>query len=217
MKKIVLLAAMGSEVAPLEKALPGMIILGTGVGKVAAAMNTQRAILEHRPDALVFVGVAGGLGDIPRLGVVIAKDAVQWDVDITPINGGKIGTLNNGMRFLPLSPHGSELAFQTSSNLGYETILGRVASGDSFVADPIKSTWIKDTFQADAVEMEGAAALQVATENKIPMVLIRVISDGAGDDAPMSFTDFLEEAATRAAKVVAVFLPLWLEHLESTK
>ena len=215
MKKIVLLAAMGSEVAPLQKVLPGVLILGTGVGKVAAAMNTQRAITEHQPDALVFVGVAGGLGEIPRLGVVIAKDAVQWDVDITPINGGEVGTLNNGQRYLPLEPDGSQLAFQAALELGYQSKLGRVASGDAFVADPNKSAWIRETFQADAVEMEGAAALQVAIENKIPMVLIRVISDSAGDDAPMSFSDFLEEAAERAAKVVAAFLPKWLEHLES--
>jgi 5'-methylthioadenosine/S-adenosylhomocysteine nucleosidase len=215
MKKIILLAAMGSEVAPLEKKLPGIIILGTGVGKVAAAMNTQRAILEHKPDAIVFVGVAGGLGNVSRLDVVIAKDAVQWDVDITPINGGEIGTLNNGQRFVPLEEYGSQLALEASLELGYPSKLGRVASGDAFVADPTKSTWIQTTFQADAVEMEGAAALQVATENKIPMVLIRVISDGAGDDAPMSFTDFLEAAAERAANVVAAFLPKWLEHLEA--
>lgn len=215
MKKIILLAAMGSEVAPLEKKLPGITILGTGVGKVAAAMNTQRAIFEHQPDAIIFVGVAGGLGSVSRLEVVVAKDAVQWDVDITPINGGEVGTLNNGQRFLPLEPKGSELALQASLELGYPSILGRVASGDAFVADPNKSAWIQNTFQADAVEMEGAAALQVATENKIPMVLIRVISDGAGDDAPMSFTDFLEAAAERAANVVAAFLPKWLEHFEA--
>jgi 5'-methylthioadenosine/S-adenosylhomocysteine nucleosidase len=215
MKKIILLAAMGSEVAPLEKKLPGITILGTGVGKVAAAMNTQRAILEHQPDAIVFVGVAGGLGDVSRLDVIVAKDAVQWDVNITPINGGEVGTLNNGQRFLPLELNGSNLALEASLALGYPTKLGRVASGDSFVADPTKSTWILETFQADAVEMEGAAALQVALENKIPMVLIRVISDGAGDDAPMSFSDFLEAAAERAANVVAAFLPKWLEHLEA--
>ncbi len=215
MKKIVLLAAMGSEVAPLEKILPGITILGTGVGKVAAAMNTQRAITEHQPNALVFVGVAGGLGDVARLDVIVAKDAVQWDVDITAINGGEVGTLNNGQRFLPLESYGSNLAYQASLELGYPTRLGRVASGDSFVADPTRSAWIKDTFQADAVEMEGAAALQVALENNIPMVLIRVISDGAGDDAPMSFTDFLEAAAERAAKVVAAFLPQWQTHLET--
>jgi 5'-methylthioadenosine/S-adenosylhomocysteine nucleosidase len=215
MKKIILLAAMGSEVAPLERKLPGIVILGTGVGKVAAAMNTQRAILEHKPDAIVFVGVAGGLGSVSRLDVVVAKDAVQWDVDITPINGGEVGTLNNGQRFLPLEEYGSELALQASLELGYPSILGRVASGDAFVADPNKSAWIQNTFQADAVEMEGAAALQVATENKIPMVLIRVISDGAGDDAPMSFTDFLEAAAERASNVVAAFLPKWLEHFEA--
>jgi 5'-methylthioadenosine/S-adenosylhomocysteine nucleosidase len=215
MKKIILLAAMGSEVAPLEKKLPGVVILGTGVGKVAAAMNTQRAIFEHQPDAIIFVGVAGGLGSVSRLDVVIAKDAVQWDVDITPINGGEVGTLNNGERFLPLEVYGSTLALQASLELGYPSILGRVASGDAFVADPSKSAWIQNMFQADAVEMEGAAALQVATENKIPMVLIRVISDGAGDDAPMSFTDFLEAAAERAANVVAAFLPKWLEHLSA--
>ncbi len=215
MKKIILLAAMGSEVAPLEKKLPGVVILGTGVGKVAAAMNTQRAIFEHQPDAIVFVGVAGGLGGLSRLDVVVAKDAVQWDVDITPINGGELGTLNNGQRFLPLEEHGSSLALQASLALRYPSILGRVASGDAFVADPGKSAWIQKTFQADAVEMEGAAALQVALANKIPMVLIRVISDGAGDDAPMSFSDFLEAAAERAANVVAAFLPKWLEHLEA--
>jgi 5'-methylthioadenosine/S-adenosylhomocysteine nucleosidase len=213
MKKIILLAAMGSEVAPLERKLPGIVIVGTGVGKVAAAMNTQRAILEHKPDAIIFVGVAGGLGGVARLDVVVAKDAVQWDVDITPINGGEVGTLNNGMRFLKLEQHGSELALQASLELGYPSILGRVASGDAFVADASKSTWIQTTFHADAVEMEGAAALQVAIENKIPMVLIRVISDGAGDDAPMGFTDFLEAAAERAANVVAAFLPKWLAHL----
>ncbi len=213
MKKIILLAAMGSEVAPLERKLPGMVIVGTGVGKVAAAMNTQRAIMNHQPDAIVFVGVAGGLGSVSRLDVIVAKDAVQWDVDITPINGGEVGTLNNGQRFLPLEPNGSELALQASLELGYPSILGRVASGDAFLADPAKSAWIQTTFQADAVEMEGAAALQVASENKIPMVLIRVISDGAGDDAPMSFSDFLEAAAERAANVVAAFLPKWLDHL----
>jgi nucleoside phosphorylase len=45
------------------------------------------------------------------------------------------------------------------------------------------------------------------------MVLIRVISDGAGDDAAGTYTNFMEAAAERAAAVVARFLPAWLEAL----
>jgi nucleoside phosphorylase len=41
------------------------------------------------------------------------------------------------------------------------------------------------------------------------MVLIRVISDGAGDDAAHTYTNFMEAAAERAAQVVASFLPAW--------
>ena len=213
--KVVILAAMGKEVGPLERALPGATILGTGVGKVAAAAATTGAILRERPDALVFVGIAGGLApDLKTLSVVVAHDAAQWDVDLTAINGTPHGTLNDGRRFIPLDETGSRLALEAGQRLGYGTKLGRVVSGDSFLADSEKAAWLRETFEADAVEMEGAAALQVASDHGVPMVLIRVISDGAGDDAAGTYTSFMDEAANRAANVVAGFLPAWTAQLQ---
>jgi 5'-methylthioadenosine/S-adenosylhomocysteine nucleosidase len=214
MSKIILLAAMGAETAPLARVLPDTPIIGTGVGKVAAASNTTKAILEHRPDAIVFVGVAGGLSpDLAQMSVLVARDALQWDVDLTPVNGGELGVLNDGRGAIALDQTGAALALEAARELGYHARLGRVVSGDSFLASAEKSAWLQNTFAADAVEMEGAAALQVAHDFGIPMVLLRVISDNASDEAALSYTDFLPKAAERAALVTEHFLPRWLESL----
>jgi 5'-methylthioadenosine/S-adenosylhomocysteine nucleosidase len=208
--KTIILAAMGSEVGPIQRLLPDVPLFGTGVGKVAAASVTTRVILEHKPDAIIFVGVAGSLApELKTLSVVVASEAAQWDVDLEIINRTPKGTLNDGRQFIKLDARGSQLALEAGESLGYQTKLGRIVSGDSFLADAAKAAWLRETFNADAVEMEGAAALQVADDHGVPMVLIRVISDGAGDDAAHTYTNFMEAAAERAAQVVASFLPAW--------
>jgi 5'-methylthioadenosine/S-adenosylhomocysteine nucleosidase len=208
--KTIILAAMGSEVGPIQRLLPDVPLFGTGVGKVAAASVTTRVILEHKPDAIIFVGVAGSLApELKTLSVVVASEAAQWDVDLEIINQTPKGTLNDGRQFIKLDARGSQLALEAGERLGYQTKLGRIVSGDSFLADAAKAAWLRETFNADAVEMEGAAALQVADDHGVPMVLIRVISDGAGDDAAHTYTNFMEAAAERAAQVVANFLPAW--------
>ena len=215
--EVVILAAMGSEVAPLIRHLPDIPIFGTGVGKVAAAAVTATVITRHAPQAIVFVGVAGGLADdLEQLSVLIATDALQWDVDITPINGGELGTLNDGRRAIALDATGSRLALAAALELGLSARAGRVVTGDAFLASSDKAAWLRQTFAGDAVEMEGAAALQVAHDHGVLMVLLRVISDGAGDAAALTYTDFLPQAAERAALVTATFLPRWLEHLRNS-
>ncbi len=215
---VVILAAMGSEVGPLTQHLPGVPVFGTGVGKVAAAAVTATVIARHAPKAIVFVGVAGGLAaDLEQLSVLIATDALQWDVDITPINGGELGTLNDGRRAIALDAIGSRLALSAALELGLPARAGRVVTGDSFLASAEKAAWLHQTFTGDAVEMEGAAALQIAHDHGVPMVLLRVISDGAGDAAALTYSDFLPQAAERAALVTAAFLPRWLEHLRTTR
>jgi 5'-methylthioadenosine/S-adenosylhomocysteine nucleosidase len=208
--KTIILAAMGSEVGPIQRLLPDVPLFGTGVGKVAAASVTTRVILEHKPDAIIFVGVAGSLApELKTLSVVVASEAAQWDVDLEIINQTPKGTLNDGRQFIKLDARGSQLALEAGERLGYQTKMGRIVSGDSFLADAAKAAWLRQTFNADAVEMEGAAALQVADDHGVPMVLIRVISDGAGDDAAHTYTNFMAAAAERAAQVVASFLPAW--------
>ena len=56
----------------------------TGIGKVNAALHTQAVLLQYRPRAILFTGVAGSL--VPGLKVgdlVVATQAIQHDYDLT--------------------------------------------------------------------------------------------------------------------------------------
>ena len=64
------------------------VIVGrTGIGKVNAALHTQSVILQYRPRAVIFSGVAGTLVPLLKIGdLVIATQAVQHDYDLTPFD-----------------------------------------------------------------------------------------------------------------------------------
>ena len=53
-----------------------------------------------------------------------------------------------------------------------------------------------------AVEMEGAAIAQVAHQFNVPFVVIRSLSDIAGQESHISFDQFLETAAINSANLV---------------
>jgi 5'-methylthioadenosine/S-adenosylhomocysteine nucleosidase len=216
-RPILLLCAMGPEAGAVERAVAGMPfptpVVNTGVGKVAAAMNTQAGIDRHNPAGIVFVGVSGALApDLHVMDAMIGTDAVQWDVDLTAF-GSEPGQLNDGRRFIRMDELGTRLALEAAQDLGVPARPGRIASGDTFLADPNKSRWIRETFGADTVEMEGAAAAQVADDRGIPIVIIRVVSDSAGSEAELSFEEFLPKASERAAAIVKGFLKAWAEQL----
>ena len=210
---ILLLAAEGEEAAALlrrlekKSAVPGPFpvhrgrfagkeaaVVQTQVGKAAAAAATAWALTAFRARAAFFAGVAGGLS--PELGqgdLLVARDAVQWDVDLTPF-GRAPGELATGERFIPADP---ALVRALVEATGAKT--GRVASGDRFVADPALARWIRETFAADAVEMEGAAALWTARRLGVPMALLRVVSDQATAGSDVDFALFLAEGSERMA------------------
>mgnify|MGYP000293281893 CR=1 FL=1 len=79
--------------------------------------------------------------------------------------------------------------------------MGRVATGDQFVADKaLKETIIQNT-GAYCTEMEGAAIAQAAYRNGIPYVILRAISDKADDSADLDYPTFEKLAAANCAAV----------------
>lgn len=91
---------------------------------------------------------------------------------------------------------------KTSREIAPKIISGRIASGDAFISDAKKRQQIIESFAPSCVEMEGAAIAQVCTLHKIPFVILRSISDLAGSDAGMSYSDFSRAASLRSAAVV---------------
>ena len=85
-------------------------------------------------------------------------------------------------------------------NPGHSKV-GRVASGDLFVAAKAAKDAIIAKTGAVCTEMEGAAIAHTAYRNGIPFVIIRAISDKADDSAEMDYPTFEAIAAQRCAAV----------------
>ena len=56
--------------------------------------------------------------------------------------------------------------------------------------------------------MEGAAVVQIAQKNGVPCLIIRAISDKAGENAEINFKKFFEIVAKNNASLVAFLVEL---------
>lgn len=195
-----------------------VVVTKSGIGKVNAAISTQRLLLSG-VDAVVFTGVAGAVD--PALGVgdlVVATDLLQHDVDVTALDYA-LGEIpdealawqaDEGLRELALASAQEERILGKGYGLpagsAPQVRAGRIVSGDQFIADAAKVRWLRDTFGAACAEMEGAATAQVCSRYGAPFVVVRSISDSADGQAKVDFRTFSEAAAERAERVVRAML-----------
>ena len=189
-----------------------VVVVQSGIGKVAAAITAQMLVDRFGVTALLNTGMAGGLDS--RLAVkdlVVATGALQHDFDLTAFGHVK--------GFLYGEDDQKPTVFATDSALvekaliaaktvlpeGSKAITGLVASGDVFVDDSALKISLRDGFGAAAAEMEGAAIAQTAVANGIPFVILRTISDLAEQEATVSF-DELERYVGQLAGDITVAL-----------
>ena len=80
------------------------------------------------------------------------------------------------------------------------------ASGDVFVADNKLKTMLRDTFFGDICEMEIAGICLAAERNNVPVFSMKVVSDGADENAKMSFGEVLEKGLSKYENLLPVVL-----------
>lgn len=141
-----------------------------GVGKVNAAMGAQLLISKFDVKKLLNFGVAGGLHHGTELCAVYQIGAaVQFDFDLTQLNGTKIGTLDEYQEnYLRLNTFTGAWEIK---NLG---------TSDRFNDSPADYKLLTAELKADIRDMEGAAIVQVAYCAKLPVYSVKAISDVAG-------------------------------------
>lgn len=181
-----------------------VVIVECGIGKVNAAACTQILISVFNVDIIINTGVAGAVNDELEIGdLVISSDVVQHDFDVTAF-GYKLGEI----------PRLNEYIFKADSDLieiakvaskevtKHKVFIGRIMSGDIFLASPESKNRLKDEFDGFCVEMESASIGQICYLNNIPFVILRAMSDKADGSAHENFNDFVHKAAVNSANIV---------------
>jgi adenosylhomocysteine nucleosidase len=199
-----------------------VVLAHSGMGEVNAAMAATLVVDHFQPTHVLFTGIAGGVN--PDLGpgdIVIGARTTYYDYgELTPKAFRPLPTIN------PLTGKPNPLAFPADAGLlaGAEkaapdlklarvktgqgdraprVVTGVIVTGGLFVASPTKRAELRKDFKADATEMEGAAVAQVCWQQHVPCLVIRSLSDDAGDKAAEDVRLFEKTAAQNSALLVA--------------
>ena len=185
------------------------VLVKSGVGKVNAARATQILIDNFKPDYIVNVGVAGGVNPMLSIGdIVIGETLVQHDFDITAFGHvkGYIPGVGEKIYADDYLVKKIEEAIGNQEEKVYKYEKGVIASGDIFcTAIPMRDK-IYAKFNAECVEMEGAAIGQVCSLCNVPFVVIRSISDTPNGENEVTYEKFIKLASERCANILKDFV-----------
>jgi adenosylhomocysteine nucleosidase len=228
--KIGIIGAMEQEVAILKSALSQLheekkggctfysgqingidiVLLQSGIGKVAAAIGTAILLEQYQPDVVINTGSAGGFDSSLTMGdVVISTEVRHHDADVTAF-GYEMGQMAGQPAAFTADEKLIELAEKALEQLGDKhAVRGLICTGDTFVCQPERQDYIRQHFpNVIAVEMEASAIAQTCYQFQTPFVVVRAISDVANKESPMSFEEFLPLAAASSSEMVLKMVEL---------
>lgn len=205
-------------------------IAWSGWGKVSASRAATRILSLDIPNIpkvtkIIFSGVAGGTNTkTNQWDVVVPSELVQHDMDASPIFKKfeipclkTTSMLTNG-KLLKFATTTFKNIIKKDNSLPFGKVHnGLVATGDKFISDKkIMDNLNLEFPNLTAVEMEGAAVAQVAIQESVEWLIIRVISDNADSEAAECFEEFLKKYELYSWKLLNSLLEEWSKEIESS-
>lgn len=208
--KIGVIAAMDKELVRLQalmqdpcEIVPGImqgtigsntvVMCGSGIGKVNAALAAQRLILSCLPDCIISTGVAGGMSPELRPKQVVASTEVVYH-DVWCGEPNEWGQVQG----LPARFKADEAILSKIS-----VVKGLFTSGDEFVTSATRENDIRIWFpEALTIDMESGAIAQTCYVYQVPFVCIRVVSDVCGDDRESQYESFWAEVSDNSFEAI---------------
>lgn len=190
-----------------------VVLVVTGVGKVAAALATQFICDLYHPRCAIAFGLAGATDSGSQKGrLIVASGALQHDVDARPLTRAR-GTIPSvGKAVFAAEPtlsdslrRAAELVVQDPATVAS----GLVLTGDQIVTSrDVRDDRLRDFPGGMCFDMETAAIAQVAHQNDLPWGALRMTSDAADEsfnlDEVISFG--INTAAALFDRIIQVFL-----------
>ena len=205
-----------------------VVMVLSGIGKVAAACTATSLITEFACGALLFTGTAGSLDGNVKVGdIVVATDLLQHDLDASPLFPRFEVPLTGKSRF-KADPHWAAHLLDAARTTVDETLhsaagharlqalgiarpqvhQGLVVSGDRFFNHGDQVRQLREVLpDALAVDMESAAMAQVCADYRVPFAAVRSISDCADATYHIDFDRFnIQVARHYSAEILRLAL-----------
>ena len=160
-----------------------VISLYCGIGTVNATAAAMKLAME-KVDVLLNYGLSGGISGVCKGDYVVATSFLEHDFDLTCLGYKMCEKPNQNYIY-----SADNRLVNSFLNTGSKKKIGKTASGDKFVSDPILRDKLKDDFSINCCDMETSAIAYVANLTNIPFASLRKISDDAGDDATSSYRE----------------------------
>ena len=183
-------------------------IIVSGVGKANVAFSLGYALVKLCVKKVIVVGNAAGLEATasPIGSVGIATNALEWDVDFTSLGVDDYVVPPNIVSQYPVDVRLQKAALDASNGLGYQTVTGLIASGDTFVASTTEATQIATDTEADFLDIDSAPIGQISYQMNIPYISVKGISNYANDTAVTDYNTNRVTANNLSNRVVLEML-----------
>jgi adenosylhomocysteine nucleosidase len=198
-----------------------VVVALSGIGKVNAAITTTLMLEHFQPAEIIFTGIAGAVDPTLSPGdLVIGTEVGYHDYGALHPDSLEHWQTRNPITnapnplYFPCDTRLVQLAYTASLTTQLEktagqmdsilprVIKGRIVTGDEFISSEKATTALYHSLHASATEMEGAAVAQACWQQHIPFVVIRSMSDKAGNNAHVDMQTFYHVAARNSANLV---------------
>ena len=167
-----------------------------GVGKVNGAITAQSLIQNFGVEKIIFTGLAGGLDETIQMGdVVMGAEILHHDLYMKDMENDQFPGMPTD--FFRGDPELLALCQGLGDNLRF----GRIVTGEAFITAKERDGIIQ-RFHPQCVDMESAAVAQVCWFFRIPLLVIRALSDNADEEVEGAYTENGQWTSVSAASVV---------------
>lgn len=176
-----------------EKNGKGIYVAHSSAGIIDSSLCTQILIARYKVDTVLNYGVVGALSDKLNVGELLVVDrVVKHDIDFS-FEGSPIGTYTDvGEPYFYASKNINEIAVKC----GAKSVT--LASGDQFIADRTKKDYLRESFDADICDMEGAGIARTCYKYKTPFFMVKCISDTLNGGGVKEFDKYVVECGNKA-------------------
>lgn len=170
-----------------------LVIIASGVGKTNASVYTQILIDFFEVQSVVNIGIAGGISNqLKPLDIVLGTSFSHHDVNISQME-----------QLFPYKSvfNSTQELIQLFDSFFSDKMIGKIVSGESFVASKSEKEKILKEHSPLLVDMETSSIAHCCFINDIPFISLRAVSDMADESAETTYENNDQIAADKVGSI----------------